>query len=625
MDRRLLDIYNEELGHLRSVGVDFAKEYPKIAGRLGGVDEFQPCQDPFVERLIEGVAFLAARVKLKLEAEFPRFTQSLLDTVFPHYLAPVPSMTMVRFCPDYEDGGLAEGVSVARGTSLFSKLGKTEQTRCEYRTAHDVMLLPVEIVKADYYTRELASLEVPETEGVKAGVRIRLRCTAGLTFDEVNLDSLVLYLQGSGSIPMRLYEQFFAHTAAVVVQPTTKPKSKQTVIDRSSVKQVGFNSSEKMIPYDARSFEGYRLLHEYFTFPQRFMFAEFGGLKSAVNKISDNELDIIILLREADVELESVLSAENFAMYCSPAINLFEKRVDRIHLNDKSSEFHVVPDRTRPQDFEVYDICEVIGFGSRSDEQQEFRPFYKAKDVTSASANGYYVKNRIKRAVSQGSGGKMRRSRNYSGSEVYLSLVDTSNAPYSSDLKQLGVKTLCTNRDMPLFMPIGLGSSDFNMELSVPCISVKGIVKPTAPKPSYVEGDLAWRAINHMSLNYMSLADTEGGTACSALRDILRLYSDGADPQIGKQIEGVTAIESKTINRRVMSSGAIAFARGLEITVTMDESLFEGTGIFLLGAVLDQFFARYVSINSFTETVIRTVERGEVMRWNMRQGIRPIL
>jgi len=192
MDRRFLDLYNRELAHLRVMGAEFAEQFPKIAGRLGGLDEFQGCQDPFVERLIEGFAFLAARVQLKLDAEFPRFTQSLIETIYPHYLAPTPSMCIVQFKPQFDEKGLAEGFSIPRGCSLHSMLGKSEQTRCEYRTAHQVTLWPVKLNQAGYYTRELASLEIPTVPNVKAGVRLRLQTTAGLRFNELKLDSLNL-------------------------------------------------------------------------------------------------------------------------------------------------------------------------------------------------------------------------------------------------------------------------------------------------------------------------------------------------------------------------------------------------------------------------------------------------
>ncbi|MDT8302453.1 MAG: type VI secretion system baseplate subunit TssF [Sedimentisphaerales bacterium] len=625
MDRRVLDLYNRELAHLRAMGAEFAKEFPKIAGRLGGLDEFQPCQDPFVERLLEGFAFLSARVQLKLQAEFPRFTQSLLETIYPHYLAPTPSMCIVKFQPDLDESGLADGFVIPRDSSVYGTLGKMDQTRNEYRTAHDITLWPIQVQEANYYTRELASLEIPNISNVKAGIRIRIQSFAGLNVSELKLDSLIFHLMGVGEVPMHLYEQFFADAVGVVVQPTAKPIKWQKVFDASCIRRVGFDNKQKLLPYDARSFQGYRLLHEYFTFPQRFMFVELAGLNSAIQRCDQNQLDVVILFRESNKELESAINADNFGLFCSPAINLFNKRLDRIPISDKYFEFHVVPDRTRAQDFEVYKLTKVMGYGALSDQVQEFLPFYLAKDLGESGTGGYYVTNRVSRPKSQDASVKARRSRSYAGSEVYISLVDSTAAPYSTELKQLGVDALCTNRDLPLQMPIGLGNTDFTLEQTAPCTSIRCLGAPTLPKSSHAEGEIAWRIINHLSLNYLSLTNTDEREGASALCDLLRLYSDNADLQTRKQIDGVKSITCKPISRRITTSGSIAFARGLEVTITFEEAAFEGSGVFLLGAVLEQFFAKYVSINSFTETVVKTLERGEIMRWTMREGLCPIL
>jgi len=423
---------------------------------------------------------------------------------------------------------------------------------------------------------------------------------------------------------MQLYEQFFADSAAVIVQPVAKPVKWHSIIDASFIRRVGFDNEQKLLPYDARSFQGYRLLHEYFTFPPRFMFIELAGLGDAIRRCNENQLDVIILFRESKVELEGAISNDNFGLFCSPAVNLFQKRLDRIPVSDRFFEFHVVPDRTRAHDFEVCKLTKAIGYGARSDLLQEFLPFYRAKD-SGDSTSGYYLVNRVPTPKTQDATTKTRRSRSYSGSEVYISLVDSHAAPYSADVKQLGIEALCTNRDLPLHMPVGIGGSDFTMEKTAPCTSIRCIGSPTSPKPSHAEGELAWRVINHLSLNYLSLNDTSGGEGISALRDILRLYSDASDMQTRKQIDGLKSISSRPITRRITAPGSIGFARGLEVTATLEEAAFEGTGVFLLGAVLEQFFAKYVSINSFTETVVKTLERGEIMRWTMRNGSRPIL
>jgi type VI secretion system protein ImpG len=242
-----------------------------------------------------------------------------------------------------------------------------------------------------------------------------------------------------------------------------------------------------------------------------------------------------------------------------------------------------------------------------------------------AGTGAYYVTNRVPRQQSQKTKLHGRRSRSYGGSEVYLSLVDSTASPYSADIKQLGIEAMCTNRDLPLHMPIGVGKSDFTMEKTAPCTSIRCLGAPTLPKSSHAEGEIAWRIINHLSLNYLSLTDTNVREGASALRDLLRLYSDTGDLQTQKQINGVKSVNCKPVTRGVTSSGSIAFVRGLEVTVTIEEASFEGLGVFLLGAVLEQFFAKYVSINSFTETVVKTLERGEIMRWKLRNGLRPIL
>ncbi len=439
------------------------------------------------------------------------------------------------------------------------------------------------------------------------------------------MNTLNLHIKGSDEIPMQLYEQLFANGVGVVVQSASRPEKWQKVLDVSCIQPAGFKNEERLLPYDVRSFQGYRLLHEYFAFSRRFMFVELAGLAETLAGCQESQIDVIVPLNELNPGLESVIGADNVALFCTPAVNLFEKRMDRVHVTDRFAEFHVVPDRTRPLDYEVYQIQKVMGYGLYADQSREFFPLYGLTDYYDKGKNAYYVATRYPRSKSEHERLKGTRSRSYTGSEVYVSLVDTQSPPYGEELKQLGVTALCTNRDLPLHMPIGQGQQDFTMDKTAPCTSIRCSGNPTSPIASHAEGEISWRAINHLSLNYFSLNDTEQGTGVSALRDILRLYSNGSDPQIRKQIEGIRDIRCVPVTRRIVHSGFLSFARGLRITVTFEEAAFVGSGVFLLGSVLEQFFARYVSLNSFTETVIQTVERGELIRWPMRAGLRQIL
>lgn len=624
MDPRLLKYYNRELQHIREMGGEFAREFPKIAGRLG-LDEFE-CADPYVERLLEGFAFMAARVQLKVDAEFPRFTQHLLEMVYPHYLAPTPSMTVVQFQPDLSEGALNEGFQIPRETSLRSQIGKGEQTACEYRTAHSLTLWPLELAEAEYLAGAgaVANLGAPSLPGLKAGIRLRLRTTAGLKFNQIALDNLPLYLRGVGELPMQIYEQILANAIAVVVQPTQRPVAWQQVIRNAAVQPLGFEDDHALLPYVPRSFQGYRLLQEYFAFPERFMFVELTQLQDAVRQCADNELDLIILLNRSNPQLINSIDASRFALFCTPAVNIFPKRTDRIHLTNQTAEYHVVPDRTRPLDYEIYQVAEVMGFGGTADDKQEFLPFYQASaDARHSHKRAYYTLHRALRVVSSKQRQYGPRS-SYTGNEIYISLVDANDAPFKSELKQLGLATLCTNRDLPLQLPIGVGTTDFTIQTGAPVQSIRCLSGPTRPRPSNAHKDTAWKLISHLSLNYLSIVDNNEKEGAMAFRSLLSLYGD-SDPGFRKQIEGVLSIQSKSIVRRINTKGPIVFGRGLEVSVNVDEAAFEGTGVFLLGTVLEQFFAQYVSINSFTETVLKTSDRGEVMRWPTRIGQRRIL
>jgi type VI secretion system protein ImpG len=624
MDERLLDHYNNELRHVREMAGEFAREFPKIAGRLSlDKDAKEICPDPYVERLLEGFAFLAARIHLKLDAEFPRFTQSLLETVYPHFLPPVPAMAVVRFDPEENDPALAAGVVVPRSTLLRSNLGKGERTACTFQTAHAVRLLPLRIVEARYFTRDVIQLNLPGEIQAKAAFRLRLQATAGVSFAGMRIDPLRLFLRGADDLPGWIYEQIFARKVALVLQSPEERGKTLAVLPATTLSQSGFVPDEALLPHSARSFEGYRLLREYFAFPQRFRFFELDDFGEAAKACHGGHLDLVIVLNDVDTRLEGRVEASGFELFCTPVINLFSKVLDRVDLSNRFSEFHVVADHNRPLDFEIFEIESVTGYGSEPGQEQEFRPFYLARD-TDARAGSFYTLNRVPRVLTAKEKQFGRRS-TYGGTEVYMSLVDVNSSPYRPDLRQLGIRALCTNRHLPIQMAVGVGRTDFTMDASAPVTSIRCLVGPTLPTPSLAEGRFSWRLISHLSLNYLSLVDSQPDAGALGLRDILRLYTNAADQHIARQIEGVLSIQSKPILRRVKTPGPITFARGLEVTITLEETAFEGIGAFAMGAVLEQFLAKYVSLNSFTETVIKTRQRGEIMRWPPRMGKRQIL
>ncbi|MFQ5506818.1 MAG: type VI secretion system baseplate subunit TssF, partial [Planctomycetota bacterium] len=487
MDPRLLEYYKRELVHIRDMGGEFARDFPKIAGRLG-LEGFE-CADPYVERLLEGFGFLAARVQLKIDSEFPRFTQHLLESVYPNYLSPTPSMAVVEFQPDMSEGALSEGYLVPRGTVLRGQLGKGEQTPCEYRTAHDVTLWPLEIREAEYYAdaRNLPpGLDLAGFQGIRAGIRVRLGTTAGLGFDRLALERLVLFLRGADELPAHVYEQLLANLEGILLCPGQREWQER--LDASRLRRVGLGEEQALLPSGTRSFGGYRLLQEYFAFPERFFHVELSGMERAVRRSKGTELDLLFLLNRKDPVLENTLTASHFVLFCAPAINLFPRRADRIHLSDEQHEYHVIPDRTRPLDFEVHSVTAVTGYGTSAEEEQEFLPFYATRDLAPRAGTGaFYALRREPRVESSAKRARGARS-SIAGSEVFISLVDAVEAPFPSGLRQLEVRALCTNRDLPLFLPVGQGRTDFTIESGAPVAAVRCVAGPTRPRPSHAEG-----------------------------------------------------------------------------------------------------------------------------------------
>lgn len=624
MDPRLLKHFNTELQHLREMGAEFARQFPKVAARLGieGIE----VTDPYVERLLEGAAFLNARVQLRLDAEFPKFTQRLLEIVYPQYLSPIPSMAVVRFDPDINDPALDDGYAIARGTGLRSLLGKGESTACEFRTAHDLVLHPLEISQAQYFTfsPDLALQNLPVGSRVKGGLRLRLKTRDGMTISQLKIDRLTLHLAGADEIACRLYELILGAGLGIMGTSPSRPLQWQEFVPASCIQSKGFSDGEALLPVTLRGFRGYRLLQEYFAFPQRFLFVELANIGSIVRRCHSQELDLVIPFGRGDAQLEPVVDPGQFSLFCTPAINLFPRRTDRVQVSHLTHDLHVVVDRSRPMDFEIHSIESVTGYDEGNQNERRFLPFYEAYQDVPEEQAAYYAMQREPRLLSTTQKRRGFRS-TYVGSETFISLVDAEEAPFAEALKQLAVTALCTNRDLPLHMPVGASKTDFTADMSVPSQSIRCARGPTRPHATMKEGESSWALISHLSLNYLTLMDSDPMHGATALRELLRIYAGSQDHSAEKQVDGLVSVKVQPVTRRLPLPGPIAFGRGLRIELEVNELAFQGGSAFLFGAVMEQFFARYVSINSFTETVLRSSARGEIMRWVPRCGDRPIL
>ncbi|MCG8709072.1 type VI secretion system baseplate subunit TssF [Brenneria sp. 4F2] len=623
MESKLLDYYNRELAYLREMGAEFAERYPKVAGRLGmrGID----VADPYVERLMEGFAFLTSRVQLKMDAEFPRFSQRLLEMIAPNYLAPTPSMAIAELHPDSAKGDLSSGVVVPRGTMMDSQTLKKNGVTCSYATAHDVTLLPLHIGLAELggvpADAPLGQLGLSQ-RGAASALRVRVTCDGSFNLRHLDFDRLDFFLSGPDIQALKLLELLMEHQVGIVCQ-TVEPNPARIVLGEDALRQEGFEADQALLPDDLRNFDGYRLLHEYFAFPARFQFISVRGLRPLLAQSGEvKAFDIIILLDKADAQLERVVDKSHLALHCTPVINLFPKVAERQKISEAQHEYHLVVDNIRPLDYEVFAVQKLYASVDGLHDEQIFRPFWSTWSRDDGNYGAYFSLRREQRALSEHALRYGART-GYVGSEAFVSLVDEHHAPWLDDLRYITAEVLCTSRDLPLMLQQDLGQ--FVMPDSLPVRSLTMRKGPTPPRPALAEGLSTWRLISQLQMNYLSLMDSDDGEGAAALRQLLGLYAQLAETPIARQIEGIRHCVLEPVHRRVPEPGPIVFARGVGITLTVDEQAFSGSSPWLLGSVLERMFARLVAMNSFTEFTLISQQRGEVGYWEPRMGKRALI
>lgn len=628
MDDKQLEYYNRELIYLREMGAEFAQRYPKVAGRLGiqGID----VADPYVERLMEGFAFLTARIQRKYDAEFPRFTRQLLDTLYPNFLSPLPSMAIAELQPDQAKGDISSGFVVPRGTKMHSQRLKRKGITCTYTTAHDVTLQPLRIVNVMLGgipgDLPLAQLELQD-KGCTSALRITLEIFDTVTLEDLQIQPIMFFLSGPDIQAQQLQELLMQHTVGVVCQ-TVEDCPQRHALDKTTLQQEGFAADQALLPNDLRQFEGYRLLQEYFAFPARFQFFSLSDLQPLIDQVAcsknkPRQFEIIALLDGRNEGLERVVDTDSLSLNCTPVINLFHKTAERLTVDEKHHEFHLVMDNIRPLDYEVFSIVSLRGEAAKGRPPQDFRPFYQTYSTDTQHHGAYYAQRREPRPLSEYAQRQGTRTR-YTGSEMFVSIVDEHHAPWHKDLTSLAADVMCTNRDLPLLLE-QQGTHQFAVSDSMPVKQIVLKKGPTAPRPAREESASTWQFISQLQLNYLGMLDISSQEGSQKLRQLLTLYADHSEPAVAKQIQGVRHCILRPVSRRMPEPGPLVFGRGIAIDVTVDDSAFSGGSPYLLGCVLENLFSRLVSINSFTEMTLISQQRGKIAHWPSRAGKKPLV
>lgn len=645
MNRAFLEAYNRELALLYEGAKEFAEDFPGIAERLGGLT--QDNLDPAVAGLLEGAAFMAARVQLKLDTEFETFTNELLDQLLPNFMAPTPSAVMVQAEPAFGDDELEKGKTYPAGAYIDARyVDRDQRISCRFRLSSALTLWPLGITQARMVNGATAfqALGLDVAQGTAGGLILSFRrpppANAKVATDKpvapIRVDRLPVHLVGDTAEMVALYEQLFANVARVTLRYLDARGDPVFVpLPPDCIAPLGFDEDEAMFTEDTRVFRGFTLLREFFIFPQKFLGFRLTGLASALPRVNGSTFDILIEMTDVRPNLPARITAEHFRLFAAPAVNLFEENCSTTKLDSLRHEYLVQADSSPSSHYEVHRVREVFAYFADVKTKVPVYPLYSLPNEALQPREALYYTLRQRPRRLSAKERRFGKVQGYTGTESFISIYEPGHLDSEERVKRLQVRLLCSNRHLPQYLPIGQGGADFRMndDTSLPLRCIAG---PTTPRESVAEleknaphrataGPVSWRLISYLSLSFLGLDNRGSKDAGAALREMLSLFADLSSQVTERQLQGLKGVSARPVTRTIRRGGGYHAARGTEVTLSFDERSFEGSGIFLLGAVLDRFIAEYASVNSFTQVVIRSEQRGIVKSWPPRTGQGPLL
>ena len=621
MSRELYPFYERELGFLRQMSRDFAARYPSTAGRL--LLEANRSADPHVERLLQGFALIAARIQHRLDDEFPELTDGILNQLYPHFMAPIPSVAILQFDHDHTRSSTNSVFRLPRGAMLRTQ--PVNNLACRFRTCFDLDLAPIRISESQCLVPPFPQA-IRAPSGTAAVLRIRLEATGNQRLSSIPLESLRVFLNSDSQLAPILYEAVLNDAfAASVMAPGSEKNGPSFLSGRPPIQPAGLDPEEALFPFPKASPPGFRLLTEFFACPAKFHFFRFCQLPQWLNipgQPLDRFADIYLYLSKTSTLLEQGIDERTFRLGCTPVVNLFPRTAEPVVVDRTRSEYPIVPDVANPQGMEVWSIESVEGTVGNNETAHIYHPFYSFNRG---------VGPRDRKALWQLSR-RPSQLMDDPGSDVFLRLVDLDFQDSIADDKVLVVKTLCTNRQLPEQLQKLGERTRFDLEAAAPVSRINVLRPPSLPLRRALRRDGFWRLVSHLNLNHIALTDPERGK--DALREILSLYDPTRESESTSDgvaanrlaCEGLVAFSGRTVTARMGGPFQGAIVRGTELTLELDRDKFNGVGTFLFATVLERFFGLYSSINSFSRLILRE-HRAETPTkvWPPRVGEVPIL
>ena len=601
----LLPLYNSELRFMRELAQEFAAANPKIAGRLRLSQD--SVEDPHVGRLIEAFAFLNARMRLKLEDDFPELTGSMLELLQPHYLAPFPSMSIVQLAPQPEQIGHA---AVPAGQQVVTE--PVDGEPLTYRTGYPVDLWPIALTNASLSGLPFVAPPSPRASAAAAVLRLTLTCLQpDATFTGLGLDRLRVYLHGEPRTTQILYELVMGATLSVALADNAVDPT-PVILGPEAIQAVGFSEDELLLPHPPAAEPGYALIREYFGFPEKFLFFDLVGLEAKTLLQAGRTLDVFLYLDRHEPQIEHAVGPADFRLFCTPIVNLFEAQADPIRLDPGRYEHRVIPDARRESTLEVYSVDKVT-VSDRAGDEMLYRPYFSFGQ----RQQGRDPVERFWHAV--------RRPSPYDGGgdDVFLVATDADGRAAADGDHVASIDITATNRDAALRLPFGGGRPRLNLPATGHVARCEALMAPTRPLRQRRGRGALWRVVSHLSLNHLS-ADNPGGL--EVLKEMLSLY-DSADSAASRAvIDRLSGVDTQPAVARAPAGGRIAFASGVDVTLEFDDQRVSGSGAFLLGAVLETAFGAFAAINAFSRTRLKLKgEKGLWQAWPARTGTKRLI
>lgn len=607
MKQALIDVYQKELNYLKRRGEAFAKEYPKIGARLHIADDHS--RDPHVERIIQGVAFLNARIRKKLDDEFPELCQTLLDVIYPHYLRPLPSYNIIRFTPDKDLSTIA---NIPRGRVVESD--GDEAYSCRFTTVYDTQVIPFQVSRARLQTCPVEAPNPGSYQDIKSVLTLRLDAiNSDIELEKLPLKRVRFYLKGNRHYSSALYELLLNHCLKVAVAKGPHDPSAALFQAEDIIHPVGFEEDEGVLPYPEQSFIGYRLLTEYFAYPEKFLFFDV-DISALEGKLEGQHLELFFYFDKALPDIEATIDHNNFVLNATPLVNLYEQYSEPTRLEESSYEYPVIADARHPDCVEVYNI-ESVSISTDETNLESVSPFFGVSTTPRSDLTDVRWHSR-------------REEMEYGNvrSQFQLSLIHIDALLAEQNDGVMLTRLRCFNGRLPYKLTQRQSHPSLILSTGSSAVDTIECMTPftDAVRPR-MDDDVYWQLLSHLNLNYVSL--TAGELGSNAFQKILSLYNF---TESGENDGVINAVQIRHITpstlRIVDGHGMPFFCRGSHVTLQLDETSFAGSSPYLFASVLERFLGLYTQINSFVKLTVELQGKEQAMKtWPARSGEQTLL